>query len=292
MSPYAPNGVGFRYKKTTETSWQTVVYSGGISTQNGTFSVTLDNLASSTTYDVVAYMNVWNGSGYIEKTCSGQFTTAASQGNVPTGWLELPAVTGNEDLVLTMYKSDGTSGSESDRNYTVNYSQTYYSALWTAYTLTNADVTGGQTSSKNWTTNESIFGGEYQVTVTSKNGSYPSNYQNADLYSRGHQIPNADRTSSSTANAQTYYVSNQTPQIQNKFNGSIWGSLETAARGFVVTNSGNANYKADYTKTDVLYVITGPCYGKYGTSETPSYLTKQSDSEVSPASAPVCVRAT
>lgn len=287
VSPNAPNGVGFRYKKTTESSWTTATYTGGISTQSGTFSVTLDNLASETTYDVVAYMNVWNGSPYTEITRSGQFTTEAAQNNVPTGWLELPQVTGSEDLVLTMYKSGGTSGSESDRNYTVNYSKTYYSALWTAYTLTNADVTGGQNSSKNWTTNNSIFNGNYQVTVTNSNNSYPSNYQDADIYTRGHQIPNADRTSSSTANAQTYYVSNQTPQIGNKFNGSIWGSLETAARGFVVTNSSNTNYNAGYTKTDVLYVITGPCYGKYGTSETPSYLTKQSGSNVTPASLPI-----
>lgn len=217
-------------------------------------------------------MSVWDGTAYKEISKSGQFTTSP-QSAPATGWLELPSVSGNEDLVLTMYKTGGTSGSEANRNYTFNYSKEYYAALWTAYTLTEADVVTGASGSTSWTYNNSVFQGNYQVGVTQSNGSYPSNYQNADLYSRGHQIPKADRTSSSTAMTQTYYLTNQTPQIQNKFNGSVWGSLETAARGFVVTNTSNTNYNASFTKTDVLYIVTGPSYGKKGTSEFPLYLT-------------------
>ena len=264
-----------------------MTYAEGITASNGSFSVTLDNLASETTYDVEAYMSVWNGSIYVEITKTGQFTTSAASTNVPTGWLELPAVTGSEDLVVTMYTSDGTSGSESDRNYTMNYSKERYAALWVAYTLTENDVVAGKTGSKNWTYNNSVFGGSYQVGVTTANGSYPSNYVDASAYSRGHQIPSADRTSSTTANNQTYYVTNQTPQLQNKFNASIWGALEKAGRGFVVTssNSSNDSYNASFTKTDVLYVITGPCYGKKGTSETPDYLT--ASSSVTPTQVPI-----
>ena len=277
--------MGFRYKKSSESTWTDVTYTGGITTSAGTFTVTLDNLAPYTVYDVEAHMQVHNGTEYVYKSCSGQFRTKASQNAIPSGWLELPAITNSEDLVLTMYKSGGTSGSDSDRNYSVNYSKTYYSALWTAYTLTESDITSGNTGNQSWTYNNSIFSGNYQVGVTSSKGSYPSNYSNASLYSRGHQIPNADRTSSSTANDQTYYVSNQTPQIQNKFNGSIWGALETAARGFLVTSSNNSNYNGSFTKTDVLYIITGPSYGKAGTSETPSYL--QASSNISPSSVPI-----
>lgn len=246
-----------------------------------------ENLAPATDYDVVAFMNVWNGSTYVEITKEGTFRTKEASAYTPTGVLELPAVTGSEDLVVTMYKTGGTSGNEADRNYTINYSKNRYAALWTAYTLTEADVLGGQTSSGNWVANQSVFSGGYQVGVTTSKGSYPSNYVDADLYSRGHQIPNADRTSSSTANAQTYYLTNQTPQLQNKFNGSVWGSLETAARGFVVTQSGNANYNGSFAKTDVLYVITGPCYGKVGTNETPEYLTAKDESSITPRSVPI-----
>ncbi len=180
-----------------------------------------------------------------------------------------------------MYKAGGVSGEASDRNYTINYSKERYAALWTAYTLTASDITGGQSGSKKWTYNNDVFNGNYQVGVTGESNSYPSNYQNASLYSRGHQIPNADRTSSTKANEQTYFVTNQTPQIANGFNGSIWGELERAARAFVVTDSNYSNF----SQTDVLYVITGPCYGKKGTSETPDYLVASSN--ITPSQVPI-----
>ena len=288
MSPKPPQSIGFRYKKTSESSWtNNVIYTDGISSSSGSFSVDIDNLAPETTYDYEAYMHVWNGSVYVEITKSGQFKTEAS-GGVATGWLELPAITGSEDLVLTMYKTGGTSGSEANRNYSFNYSKQYYAALWTAYALTEEDVVSGNSGSTSWTYNNAVFDGNYQVGVTTSQGSYPSNYNNASSYSRGHQIPKADRTSTGTAMTQTYYLSNQTPQLQNKFNGSIWGSLEKAGRGFVVTSShsNNDNYNEAFTKTDVLYVITGPCYGKKGTSETPSYLTA-SNTTIQPQRLPV-----
>lgn len=200
--------------------------------------------------------------------------------------MELPAQSGSNDQILTIYKTGGTSGAEADRNYTINYSNERYAALWTAYTLTEVDVTTGNTyKSKEWAYNGALSNA-YQVGVVGASNSYPSNYQNAENYSRGHQIPNADRTSTSLANEQTYYVTNQTPQLANGFNGGIWGDLEKAVRGFVVTDGGNANYNASFTKTDVLYVITGPCYGKAGTSETPAYLTA-SNTSIKPSSVPV-----
>ena len=287
VSPNQPQPVGFRYKKASESSWQDILYLGGITTSSGSFSVSIDNLSPETTYDFEAYMSVWTDSGYKEISKSGRFTTKAVS-VVSASWLELPAITGNEDLVLTMYKTGGTSGSEANRNYSFNYSKQYYAALWTAYTLTEEDVVAGNSGSTNWTYNNAVFDGNYQVGVSTNQGSYPSNYNNASSYSRGHQIPKADRTSTSTAMTQTFYLSNQTPQLQNKFNGSIWGSLEKAGRGFVVTSShsDNDNYNGSFTKTDVLYVITGPSYGKKGTSETPTYLTA-SNSTIQPQSLPV-----
>ena len=280
-SNHLPQPVGFRYKKVNDTSWQEE-YSEVIKTSNGSFSVHIDNLSPETTYDFEAFIYVWDGTTYVEKKKSGKLTTMAA-GGVATGWLELPAITGNEDLILTMYKTGGTSGTDANRNYTFNYSKERYAALWTAYTLTEEDVVTGQSGSTNWTFNNSVFNGGYQVGVTQSAGSYPSNYQNADLYSRGHQIPKADRTSTSTACTQTYYLSNQTPQIQEKFNGSIWSNLEKAGRGFVTNDSSHSTFK----KTDELYVVTGPCYGKYGTTEEPNYLVAKSTSSVSPQRVPI-----
>ncbi len=74
-------------------------------------------------------------------------------------------------------------------------------------------------------------------------------------------IPQADRKSDDTMNSQTYYVTNQTPQRQNNFNGSIWGSLEEATRGLVSSAS------------DTVYVVTGPAYRTVGGNETIEYLT-------------------
>ena len=102
--------------------------------------------------------------------------------------------------------------------------------------------------------------------------SYPTMY-NASSYTKGHQIPNADRKSNSVANSQTYYVTNQTPQIGNKFNGSIWGNLETAIRNLT-------------QNTDVVYVVTGAAYKTVGGNETVKTLTAASSS-TNPQKVPV-----
>jgi endonuclease G len=75
-------------------------------------------------------------------------------------------------------------------------------------------------------------------------------------------------------NLQTYYATNQTPQLQNKFNGSIWGSLETAVRNLATSSS------------DTVYVVTGPAYRKGNGSETINYLTGASQS-ANPSSLPI-----
>jgi endonuclease G len=94
--------------------------------------------------------------------------------------------------------------------------------------------------------------------------SYPTMY-NAGSYSKGHQVPNADRKSNDIANSQTYYVTNQTPQLDDKFNSSIWSSLETAVRNLT-------------RNTDVVYVVTGAAFKKTGGNEQINYLTAASSS--------------
>ena len=62
-------------------------------------------------------------------------------------------------------------------------------------------------------------------------------------WTRGHQIPSADRQENEAVNMCTYYVTNMTPQEYN-FNGDIWADLESRVRSY----SNNA---------DTLYVVTG-----------------------------------
>ena len=59
---------------------------------------------------------------------------------------------------------------------------------------------------------------------------------------------------------QTYYFTNSTPQLSN-FNQSIWNNLETAERGLVSS------------KSDTIYVVTGPVYKTVGGSETVKTIT-------------------
>ena len=59
---------------------------------------------------------------------------------------------------------------------------------------------------------------KYQVRVT--DGSYSNS-----TYSRGHMCPNGSRNGNATMQAQTFYVTNQVPQIQNSFNSGIWSNL-------------------------------------------------------------------
>lgn len=224
----------------------------GSALSSGNFSCQLTSLNTSTKYYYKAYVLELNEStGLYEERLAGNvenFTTTSAAEYIPSGWLELPAVTGGEDFVGKFYGSAGTAGIY--RNYTYNYDYDWHGCLWVAYPLTSAH-TSGSASTGSWNYNPNIYS-SYQVSVTGS--SYTSNYGNSK-YSRGHQIPNADRKSDDVMNSQTYYVTNQTPQLQDKFNASIWGSLEGAVRGLL-------------SSTDTVYVATGACYRKAGGSET------------------------
>lgn len=239
---------------------------------SGTYSAVANQCAPATTYYYRAYMLVWDpdqgeNGAYVEILSSEvrTFTTQAST-PIPTNLLELPAY-GNDDLVITMYKTGGTSGTPENRNYTFNYSTQYYAAMWVAYTLSSADL--GSNSYSKWTFNTAIDN-DLQINVCDK--SYGTNY-GADQYSRGHQIPDADRSGNKDALKQTYLVTNQTPQIQNGFNGTIWARLEEAVR-------------AQTSSTDVLYVVTGPTYQTVGGNESITWLNATSSS-IKPETIPV-----
>ena len=167
-------------------------------------------------------------------------------------WLELPGGTGKQDYVGTFF--DGSA-----RNYTYNYDKDTYTSLWIAYPLAAADKNGNG-GSENWNKVTGIPESEqidlsspYQVNADSTT---PEGYNSSnEYYSRGHQVPKADRKNSPTLYNQTFYSVNSTPQLQNGFNGSIWNTLEGAIRDAVPVN-------------DTLYIVTGPAFQK-GAEELP-----------------------
>lgn len=67
---------------------------------------------------------------------------------------------------------------------------------------------------------------------------------------------------------QTFYVTNSVPQIQDKFNGSIWQSLEGALQSIA-------------TK-ETIYIVTGAAFSKVGESKTVKYTTAKDDTKQVP----------
>ena len=172
----------------------------------------------------------------------------------PTGWLELPEASDEENLIsLTHYITAGR------RNYTFLYDPAMLSSRWVAYPLAAGDLMKGE--------REDSFGFDPDVPVGKqtniKNG-YGAYYSEGNPYARGHQIPNADRNADADAMAQTYYSTNMTPQIQNGFKSGIWSNLEGMVRD-------------ETAYTDTVYVVTGATFHKAGGHDNVNIITNVND---------------
>lgn len=172
----------------------------------------------------------------------------------PTGWLELPEASDEENLIsLTHYITPGR------RNYTFLYHPANYASRWVAYPLAAGDFMTG--------VREDSFGFDPDVPEnmqTNVKSGYGAFYADGNPYARGHQIPNADRNADADAMAQTYYSTNMTPQIQNGFNSGIWSNLEATVRG-------------ETALTDTVYVVTGATFQKAGGDDTIKLIVNAND---------------
>lgn len=161
-----------------------------------------------------------------------------------SAWAEIPAYKENPAYqYVTHYTNlNGTSV----RNYSMCYDKSHKAALWVAYPLHKCYL-GSLNRTDEWIYNPEIEN-EYQIFVKRAYKEYPT-------YDRGHQIPSADRTSTREMNAQTFYFTNQTPQIGQKLNQGIWQKLEEVIR-------------KNYTCSDTLYVVTGAYFAHSNTKAT------------------------
>lgn len=228
------------------------------------------NYKSNTTgvYGIVLFKLVGSGSG----GGGGGGGGGGDPGDGNYGYLELPVVPTDlgSNRFFTLY---ATMSGVQARNYSALYNPTYYAQMWTAYPLHKNHMGTGRNSS--WYANPLIptslqtkltksYGGSFNTVPLSGGGS------RSNLYSRGHQIANSDRSAIDEMQSQTFYWTNSTPQIQNGFNGNIWNNLESAIQ----------NYAKSYS--DTLYIVTGPVYQTLSTSdigggETVSYWDNQND---------------
>lgn len=250
-----PSEVGF-YWGTSSSSLTNKLPASSVSTTSsdgGTFSATLSGLAPGTSYVFQAYATV-SGTGQYSSE-KGTFQAASpmvfkTQGTtkpaVDKDWPELgSAKEGSQYVVSTTYAG-------SERNYTVFYDTSMMTPLWTAYPLERGHM-GSYERPSSWSYNPNIDE-KYQIKVTG--GSYSDK-----TYSRGHMCPNASRNGNVTMQAQTFYVTNQVPQIQNSFNSGIWSNLEGAVQGVAKS------------KNEEIYVVTGVAFNKEGENRTISYTT-------------------
>ena len=231
------------------------------------FSKEITGLTEGTTYYYKAYVKEYNESTSSPEERYGSeksFTVPLS--HVPTGWLELPATTSGSDYYRGIFKVG------SARNYTYLYQYSTYTSLWTAYPLysgvmSSSKSTKGTTWAKNPVIDESkqvnVWDASYNVIYGQTN--YVENASTAsEYYARGHQIPNADRSNVSDMQSQTYYATNSTPQLQNKFNSKIWGTLEGDVRSIA-------------SATDTVYVVTGAAFHKGNGNEDITYIHPKGD---------------
>lgn len=219
----------------------------------------LSDLLPATTYTVYGVVTATNGS--TPQSSSTTFTTEGARTD-HAAWYELPAKdnAGSNMLLRTFY--------DTARNYTMFYDTSTYTAYWVAYPLAAGDLGSGRPNDP-WAATPGIPTSQ-QINVWA--GSYGVNVgSTSNIYARGHQIPNADRNKDpyGTMCAQTFYATNSTPQIQNKFNGGIWQQLESGVRNIAAT-------------TDTVYVVTGAILQTAGNHEAITWITPKSDSKRCP----------
>lgn len=139
----------------------------------------------------------------------------------------------SEQLVVTHTYTDGN---RRIRTYTMLFDASKKAALWVAYGMNSGE----------WEDNDVGRSGNWRY-----DPAIPQEWQSAGCtsnYHKGHQCASNDRQANKTANGQTFYYSNQTPQWQTRFNDGIWNQLENA----VQNNAPSGR--------DTLYVATGPLY--------------------------------
>ncbi len=171
-------------------------------------------------------------------------TQMAAGSEVPSGkagkWLEMPETPadagflfGAHDMNGDPYVSRTVSGI---RNWSCWWSPSEHLSMWVAYPL-NSGLKGSGNRTEAWGLFDPCFPKEDQPDCA---------YTYGGGWTRGHQIPSADRlryNGSQKCNESTFYPTNMTPQ-EYDFNSNIWANLEGAVRTYS-------------SKCDTLYVVTG-----------------------------------
>lgn len=226
------------------------------SSGSGDMDVTLKVEANKSEKERSAVITVENSAGKASKTISQKAKGSEvkpdptpSGGNLSpkTGWMELPAIPEGMDA----FTHSMTVGSVSTRNYSFLWDYDNLVAPWVAYPLCVWNMSGKAGRTDAWALDPLLPANKQPVLTRGFSEG------NAGWFARGHQIASADRQTSYSSNAMTFYGTNMTPQINKGFNADIWANLEGKVRGWA-------------RDSDTLYVVTG-CVIDYKDGETVKY---------------------
>lgn len=226
------------------------------SSGSGDMDVTLKVEENKSEKERSAVITVENSAGKASKTISQKAKGSEvkpdptpSGGNLSpkTGWMELPAIPEGMDA----FTHSMTVGSVSTRNYSFLWDYSNLVAPWVAYPLCVWNMSGKAGRTDAWDLDPLLPANKQPVLTRGFSEG------NAGLFARGHQIASADRQTSYSSNAMTFYGTNMTPQINKGFNADIWANLEGKVRGWA-------------RDSDTLYVVTG-CVIDYKDGETVKY---------------------
>ena len=146
--------------------------------------------------------------------------------------LEIPAVKEQDSIVCITHEYE--LNGRQQYSYSAYYDARYKVSHWVAYPLYR-DVLSGVTRTDAWGYDPKVPERDQAMMLKALSG-----------YSRGHQLPSADRLINQEANEETFYFTNLTPQKES-LNSGVWVDLESKLRSVVRSNS----------DCDTIYVVTG-----------------------------------
>ncbi len=170
--------------------------------------------------------------------------------------IEVPALQANDIYIKHNIVIDG----DTVMNYCLAYDTVKYHSRWVAYRYdaSNRAKNVGRSSSDSFIDDPELPSRFY---IGSQ-----SFYSDGYNYDRGHLCASNDRLVSSTANAQTFYMSNMSPQLPN-FNQEYWVNYETFVQGL----------GRDESFADTLYVVKG---GTIQDNQIIEYVTRSNGKKV------------
>ena len=215
------------------------------------FSQNTDEASRIVTMNLVAKGKTLASASLEQLGTSGEPQGGGGQSSAKAGWMELPATSDNDGLVLLIHDMRGQqyrgSSISGIRNYSCYWDASEHMSAWVAYPLNNA-LSGNGNFGYLWGYDPLIpqkgqpdfIQGSSDL---SKGGSYGGIAFDGRYWNRGHQLPRRDRQISQEAVASTCYPTNMTPQ-DGTFNSGIWSNLESKVRNYA-------------SMSDTSYVVTG-----------------------------------